>query len=68
MTRSVRSPGKDGPGGCDNSASCCQQDGDRVIDFIIVGAASTAYSRRRRTQEGAGIGGTPEAVDIRRER
>lgn len=33
MTRSVRSPGTDGPGGCDNLASCCQQGGNRVIDF-----------------------------------
>lgn len=33
MTRSICSPGRDGPGDRDNSASCCQQDGGRVIDF-----------------------------------
>lgn len=33
MTRSVRNPDTDGPSRCGNSASCCQQDGDRVIDF-----------------------------------
>lgn len=33
MTRSVRNPDTDGPGRCGNSASCCQQDGDRVLDF-----------------------------------
>lgn len=33
MTRSLRSSGTDGLGDRDNSASCCQRDGDRVIDF-----------------------------------
>lgn len=39
-----------------------------AIAVIIVGAPSTAYSRRRRSQEGASMDGTPETVDIRGER
>lgn len=33
MIRSVGSPAGDDRGGIDNSASCCQHDGDSVIDF-----------------------------------
>ena len=45
MTRSVRNPDTDGPGRCGNSASCCQQDGDRVLDAAMSGVLVDVVAR-----------------------